>query len=67
MITTKPEFGTDECSENLHVFVEDVSHLEVPALAVYLQRARGLYEENMKAYLKMMMRRGFARLMVSDV
>lgn len=30
---------------------------------MFVQRARGLYEENMKAYVKMMLRRGFARLM----
>lgn len=51
--------------ENLHVFVEEVSQLEVLALAVYVKRAQGLYEENMKAYTRLMLRRGFARLMVS--
>jgi hypothetical protein len=45
--------------------VEEVSRLEVPALAVFQKRAKGLYEENVKAYLKMMMRRGFSRLIVS--
>jgi hypothetical protein len=47
------------------VFVEEGAHLNIPSLAVYLQRAKGLYEENRKAYIKMMLRRGFARLMVS--
>lgn len=50
--------------ENLHVFVDEVSQLEVPALAVFVKRAQGLYEENMKAYIRLMLRRGFAKLMV---
>lgn len=49
--------------ENLHVFVDEVTQLDIPALSVYVQRAQGLYEENMKTYVKMMLRRGFARLM----
>ncbi|KAL1407120.1 hypothetical protein Q8F55_006534 [Vanrija albida] len=48
--------------ENLHLFVDEVSALDVPALDIFLQRAKGLYEENMKAYIKLMLRRGFARL-----
>lgn len=56
--------GADSWSENLRAFVDDVSHLNVPSLAVFVQRAKGLYDENMKAYIKMMLRRGFSRLMV---
>ena len=53
--------------ENLHQFVDDLTRLNVPALAVLLERARGLYEENLQAYVKTMLRRSFGRMMVSVV
>ncbi|BEJ16672.1 hypothetical protein CspHIS471_0600730 [Cutaneotrichosporon sp. HIS471] len=49
--------------ENLHSFVDEVAQVNASALAVFVKRARGLYDENMKAYIKMMLRRGFSRLM----
>ncbi|GMK58498.1 hypothetical protein CspeluHIS016_0505300 [Cutaneotrichosporon spelunceum] len=49
--------------ENLHSFVDEVAQVNAAALAMFVQRARGLYDENMKAYIKMMLRRGFSRLM----
>jgi hypothetical protein len=52
--------------ENLHSFVDEVAQLNAAALDVFVKRARGLYDENMKAYIKMMLRRGFSRLMVRN-
>ena len=52
--------------ENMHHFVEDIGQLNNPALAVYLERARGMYDDNMSTYVKMMLRRNFGRLMVID-
>jgi hypothetical protein len=49
----------------MHHFVEDMKPLGVPSLAVYIERARGLYEENMASYVKLILRRSFGRLMVS--
>jgi hypothetical protein len=49
----------------MHQFVEDVAHLGIPALGVFLERAKGLYEENMSTYVKMILRRSFGRFMVS--
>ncbi|KAL7418847.1 hypothetical protein Q5752_006531 [Cryptotrichosporon argae] len=49
--------------ENLHHFVEDMSHINISTLQVFLDRARGLYDENLKSYLKLMLRRNFSRLM----
>jgi hypothetical protein len=51
--------------ENMYIFIEDVSQLNIPVLAVFLERARGLYEENLSTYVKMILRRSFGRLMVS--
>ncbi|WVQ93808.1 hypothetical protein IAU59_000886 [Kwoniella sp. CBS 9459] len=49
--------------ENMHQFVEDVSQLNSPALGVYLTRAKGLYEDNLSTYVKLLLRRSFARFM----
>ncbi|WVO23559.1 uncharacterized protein IAS62_004914 [Cryptococcus decagattii] len=47
--------------ENLHYFIEDVSQIKSTAMAGFLQRAKSLYEENMSMYIKLMLRRTFAR------
>lgn len=51
--------------ENMHHFVEDVSQLNLSSLGVFVERARGLYRENMTVYVKMLLRRSFGRMMVS--
>ena len=48
----------------MHHFVDDMRPLGVPSLAVYTERAKGLYEENMTSYVKLILRRSFGRLMV---
>ena len=48
----------------MHHFVDDVEHLNQPALGVYLERARGMYQDNLDTYVKAMLRRSFGRLMV---
>ncbi|WWC58251.1 uncharacterized protein I303_100789 [Kwoniella dejecticola CBS 10117] len=49
--------------ENMHQFVEDVEKLNSPVLGVFLQRAKGLYDENMSIYVKLLLRRSFGRFM----
>ncbi|KAK4686866.1 exocyst complex component 1, partial [Tremellales sp. Uapishka_1] len=49
--------------ENMHHFIDDLQQLNIAALNVYLERAKGLYQENLSTYLKMMLRRPFARLL----
>ncbi|ODN76094.1 hypothetical protein L202_06031 [Cryptococcus amylolentus CBS 6039] len=49
--------------ENMYHFVEDVSQLFCPPLVVFLQRAQNLYQENLTTYIRMLMRRSFARFM----
>jgi hypothetical protein len=46
-------------------FVDDVSAINRPALAVFLDRAQGIYDENMSQYIRLMLRRSFGRLIVS--
>ena len=52
-------------AENMQHLVDDLTQLNITALGVFLERAKGLYEENMGAYVKTLMRRSFGRLMVS--
>ncbi|ORX34673.1 exocyst complex component Sec3-domain-containing protein [Kockovaella imperatae] len=49
--------------ENLYHFVEDMKQLTNPALVVFLERAKGMLEDNMSTYVKMMLRRQFGKLM----
>lgn len=51
-------------AENLHYFIEDVSQIKSTAMAGFLQRAKSLYEENMSMYIRLMLRRTFARFIV---
>lgn len=57
---------TDREAENMRYYIDEVSQLNTPALGVFLERAKGLYEENMSTYVKLMLRRSFGRMMVSD-
>jgi hypothetical protein len=45
-------------------FVDDLSAINRPALAVFLDRAQGIYDENMSQYIRLMLRRSFGRLIV---
>jgi hypothetical protein len=48
-------------------FVDDVSAINRPVLAVFLDRAQGIYDENMSQYIRLMLRRSFGRLIVSTL
>ena len=57
------EIQADEV-ENMRHFVDDLSAINRPALAVFLDRAQGIYDENMSQYIRLMLRRSFGRLIV---
>ncbi|GLB35990.1 putative exocyst complex component SEC3 N-terminal PIP2 binding PH [Lyophyllum shimeji] len=48
--------------ENMHHFVAETSVLEVGAVAVFCRRAEAIYDENLNAYVKIVLRRPFARI-----
>jgi hypothetical protein len=48
-------------------FVDDVAAINRPVLAVFLDRAQGIYDENTSQYIKLMLRRSFGRLIVSHL
>ncbi|OCH94698.1 hypothetical protein OBBRIDRAFT_769029 [Obba rivulosa] len=48
--------------ENMHHFVAEVSQLELGSVAGFLKRAQAIYEENLNAYVKIVLRRPFSKI-----
>ncbi|KAI0652057.1 exocyst complex component Sec3-domain-containing protein [Trametes meyenii] len=48
--------------ENMHYFVAEISLIEIGSVAVFLKRAEAIYEENLNAYVKIVLRRPFAKI-----
>ncbi|KAG6911564.1 hypothetical protein DXG01_011866 [Tephrocybe rancida] len=48
--------------ENMHHFVAETSTLEVGSVNVFCRRAEVIYDENLSAYIKIVLRRPFARI-----
>lgn len=50
--------------ENMHYFVAEMSQLGVGAVARFSKQAESIYNENLNAYVKIALRRPFAKLIV---
>jgi len=48
--------------ENMHYFVAEIRQQEVGSVVVFSKRAEGLYDENLNAYVKIVLRRPFAKI-----
>ncbi|OBZ79929.1 Exocyst complex component 1 [Grifola frondosa] len=48
--------------ENMHYFVAEISVIEIGSVAVFLKRAETIYEENLNAYVKIVLRRPFSKI-----
>ncbi|KAI0688760.1 exocyst complex component Sec3-domain-containing protein [Cytidiella melzeri] len=48
--------------ENMHHFVAEMSQLNLGSVAIFLQSAQAIYDENLTAYVKLVLRRPFAKL-----
>ncbi|KZT75048.1 hypothetical protein DAEQUDRAFT_659540 [Daedalea quercina L-15889] len=48
--------------ENMHYFVAEVSQLQLGSVAAFLKRAETIYDENLNAYVKIVLRRPFFKL-----
>ncbi|KAI0079631.1 hypothetical protein K474DRAFT_1617469 [Panus rudis PR-1116 ss-1] len=48
--------------ENMHHFVAEMSQLELGSVQVFLKRAETIYDENLNAYVKIVLRRPFAKI-----
>jgi hypothetical protein len=51
----------------MHHFVAEMGQLQIGAAAVFLRRAESVYEENLSSYVKLVLRRPFAKIIVSVV
>lgn len=47
--------------------IDDLVVLSRPVLAPFLDRAQGIYDENLNQYIKLMLRRSFGRLTVRSL
>ncbi|GBE77755.1 hypothetical protein SCP_0106370 [Sparassis crispa] len=48
--------------ENMHHFVAEISQLQIGSVATFLKRAEAIYDENLAAYVKIVLRRPFAKI-----
>ena len=48
----------------MHYFVAEISHLATGSVVGFLKQAEVIYNENLAAYVKIVLRRPFAKLIV---
>ncbi|KAJ6627091.1 exocyst complex component sec3 subunit [Mycena sp. CBHHK59/15] len=53
--------GEDK-GKNMHHFVAETSQIEIGSVTVFLRRAEAIYDENLSAYVKIVLRRPFGKL-----
>lgn len=57
-------YYTDLLIENMHHFVAETSQMEIGSVAGFVKKAEGIYDENLSAYVKIILRRPFAKIIV---
>jgi hypothetical protein len=53
--------------ENMHYFVAEIRQQEIGSVHVFATRAENVYEENLNAYVKIVLRRPFSKIIVSPI
>ncbi|KZT02419.1 uncharacterized protein LAESUDRAFT_730167 [Laetiporus sulphureus 93-53] len=48
--------------ENMHYFVAEISQLQIGSIVNFLKSAEGIYEENLNAYVRIVLRRPFYKI-----
>lgn len=48
----------------MHHFVAETSQIEIGSVTVFLRKAEAIYDENLSAYVKIVLRRPFGKLIV---
>jgi len=51
----------------MHYFIAEMSQMDVPSLNASTQRAQETMDENLSAYIKIVFRRPFGKIIVSDL
>lgn len=54
-----------DTTENMHYFVAEIRQQEIGSVKVFSTGAEAMYEENLNAYVKMVLRRPFSKIIVS--
>lgn len=49
----------------MHYFVAEMGGSQTRSVAVFVRKAEGVYDENLSAYVKLVLRRPFAKIIVS--
>ncbi|KAF5375148.1 hypothetical protein D9758_000450 [Tetrapyrgos nigripes] len=49
-------------TENMHHFVAETSEMEIGSVASFVKKAEAIYEENVTAYVKIVLRRPFSKI-----
>jgi hypothetical protein len=52
------------CLENMHHFVTEIQSLDIGSVSSFLVQAEGIYDENLAAYVKLVLRRPFLKILV---
>jgi hypothetical protein len=52
-------------TENMHNFVAEMAQVQLGAVGSFAKRAEAIYEENLQAYVKLLFRKPFAKIIVS--
>lgn len=53
--------------ENIHHFIAEASTLDIRSIMAFSERAEAMYDANLSAYIKIVIRRPFARIIVCGV
>ena len=51
----------------MHHFVAEIQSLDIGSVSSFLDPAEGIYDENLAAYVKLVLRRPFLKILVSDI
>lgn len=49
----------------MHYFVSETARMEAGSVSSFTKKARGIYDENLNAYVRLMFRRPFGKVIVS--
>lgn len=62
-----PRLTFVRCSENMHHFVTEIQSLDIGSVTSFLSPAEGIYDENLAAYVKLVLRRPFLKMLVGGI
>ena len=54
-------------SENMNHFVTEIQSLDIGSVTSFLVQAEGIYDENLAAYVKLVLRRPFLKILVGGI